>query len=99
MQQATLAVEDEDEMFEQREFTCPECGSHRFGSSNCNALTIEEMDGHCHGYIFDRPTDGVLEHTTRVKPCSFTWSRKEDDLYFKGTGQFESRYSTGACVS
>jgi hypothetical protein len=31
-----------------REFTCPECGSHSYGSSGCIG-PIEAMIGHCHG--------------------------------------------------
>lgn len=31
------------------EFKCPECGSNRFGTSNCLAKNPADMIGHCHG--------------------------------------------------
>ena len=43
-------------------FTCPDCGSHFFGSSGCN-LPIESMTGHCHGtgckFMWSRKDDAL----------------------------------------
>jgi hypothetical protein len=54
------------------QFTCPECGSHMFGTSNCNAPDRAAMVGHCHG------TEKVLGRS-----CRFTWKRSDDAQYFK----------------
>jgi hypothetical protein len=32
-------------------FTCPECGSHEWGTSNCTR-PVSEWEGHCHGCGF-----------------------------------------------
>lgn len=50
-------------------FTCPTCGSHKYGSSGCTGPTTQ-MTGHCHGYI--RQPDG----SQRV--CSYSWPRTKD---------------------
>lgn len=51
-------------------FTCPECGSHYWGSSGPFDVP-EKFTGHCHGYLRDEP-----------RPCRFSWLRKDDDKYF-----------------
>lgn len=38
----------EKKCIEELRFTCPECGSHEFGTSGCTG-PLEEMLGHCHG--------------------------------------------------
>lgn len=48
-----------------REFTCPHCGSHLFGTSNCNGPSSEWI-GHCHG-------------SEEGRNCHFTWHRQTQD--------------------
>lgn len=62
---------------EVREFTCPECGGHTYGTD----LTTNR--GACHGHLPDR------------SPCRFTWSRDDDDCYFRGEGCTISGDATG----
>ena len=50
------------------QFTCPECGSHHFGTSNCTSPS-DKWVGHCHGYIGGQP-------------CRFSWPRTDDSKYF-----------------
>lgn len=71
-------------LIEYREFTCPECGSHMFGTSDpggagCFGLSLGAF-GYCHG----------------ESGCRFTWRRSEDDRYFSGTGRFYE--SEGAAI-
>ncbi|AUR82704.1 hypothetical protein NVP1271B_06 [Vibrio phage 1.271.B._10N.286.54.B4] len=47
-----------------KEFKCPQCGSNRFGTSDC---TSENMTGHCHGF------------TETGHVCKFTWPRSEEE--------------------
>ena len=54
-------------------FTCPECNSHKFGSSGVTATTISR--GHCHGYL------------AVGQPCTFMWGRADDHLYFPLDGE------------
>ena len=61
------------------EFTCPECGSHEFGTSNCRA-PFEEMKGHCNG-VREADAPGYAP-----RRCTFTWARKDDEKYFKVVG-------------
>lgn len=49
------------------EFTCPECGSHYWGT---DGLKTEELTGHCHGVI------------NMVTDCDFSWPRSDDRKYF-----------------
>jgi len=52
------------------EFTCPECGSNKFGSYVRDGI----LYGSCHGY--------VSCHRRYSEPCAFTWDRKDDEKYF-----------------
>jgi len=52
------------------EFTCPECGSHYWGSDMSGGV----YRGGCHG----RGADG--------QACRFTWLRSNDSGYFKIRG-------------
>ncbi len=56
------------------EFTCPECGSHRWGSSGTDDEG-QPLNGHCNGYI---KASGAL-----LRACRFTWLRANDALYFR----------------
>jgi hypothetical protein len=62
------------------EFTCPECVSHSFGTSNCSGEHAQ-MVGHCHGI---RKPDGP---GYAPRSCNFSWSRADDVKYFKVVGQ------------
>jgi hypothetical protein len=68
-------------MMERKEFTCPRCGSHEYGSAQVSAspLVLERI---CHGRF-----DG--------QACGFRWLDKEDDKFFRGTGEFYSRTAVG----
>ncbi len=55
------------------EFTCPECGSHNFGTSGCTGPE-DQMVRHCHGYI--REGDGY-------QSCRFEWPIAEDAKYIR----------------
>lgn len=71
-----------------REFTCPKCGSHHFGTADPTfaerkkPASIEESRfdfnnhaiGHCNGYI--------KESDTKITQCRFNWRRKDDAKYF-----------------
>lgn len=83
-----------DDLLEHKEFTCPKCGSHEFGTATKGftaGMTDEQWvaasTGMCHGY-----TGGP--HPGTFKSCGFTWSRVDDDRYFKGTGRFYPRTAT-----
>lgn len=97
---------------EDKQFTCPQCGSHHFGSgvdaygpvnpfctycggtgllgeSTCSCkLKNATWSGQCHGVVDKK--DG-----TAGQSCRFQWDRKDDAKYFKGTGKFRPRTSTG----
>ena len=52
------------------DFTCPECGSREWGTSNCMG-PVESMVGHCHGgfchFTWPRTEDervGLLDQIT-----------------------------------
>ena len=65
-------------------FTCPKCGSHEWGSSNCTG-PFEEMWGHCHGSgcnfswnrkkqdpdILHEPLDLIERSRTRKKASEY----------------------------
>lgn len=71
------------EMIESQEFTCPRCGSHEFGTSGIHANDWPgDAEGMCHGYLGERI-------------CRFIWRRKDDALYFKGSGSFYPRTVMG----
>lgn len=67
-------------MIERKEFTCPRCGSHAYGSTQLSAspMVLERI---CHGYI-------LIEPRMWQRACGFTWLDKDDDKYFRGTGEF-----------
>lgn len=77
-------------MKEVLKFTCPECGSNKFGSSNCTAEDIADMIGLCHGTV------QTVYGSTRS--CNFTWSRADDAKYFTRTGDLMPA-SIGAIVA
>lgn len=54
-----------------KEFTCPECGSHYYGSTNCTGPG--PMVRHCHGVV-------MLPDGTRWS-CKFNWPEKDDHRY------------------
>ena len=69
------------------EFTCPQCGSHMFGSSNCTGPG--PVTRHCHGY---------KEVALGSISCSFSWPESEDAKYglkppeqMEGVGQSSLR--------
>lgn len=72
-----------EDLIEEREFTCPTCGSHMFGSSMQPDGTYDRM---CHGYIGPG------------NPCHFTFPQSDDNKYFKGTGSFSQREQV-ACTT
>ena len=58
-------------MIDVTEFTCPVCGSHRFGTTiKGPPLDARTNVGHCHNI-----------------PCKFTWPRSDDAKYFHKTGR------------
>lgn len=48
-------------------FTCPECGSHNFGTQNGDDWAI--ATGYCHGY-------------REIQRCGFEWLRSNDNNHF-----------------
>lgn len=62
-------------MIEVREFTCPACGSHRWGTFTMMAGRVAV--GSCSGYDEKSGT-----------ACRFVWLRRDDDDYMRGTGEF-----------
>lgn len=75
-------------LIEDVQFTCPQCGSHEFGSSDPGKP--DEMRGHCHGTWTD--AQGADRN------CSFSWPRTEDSKYFKGLGTYSQLEFTGQQV-
>ena len=67
---------------ENKQFTCPKCGSHKFGSSLATG-TVQNgtWHGHCHGVVQVNPA-------AAARNCGFIWPRSEDAKYFRGTGTF-----------
>lgn len=65
-------------------FTCPECGSHKFGTNNCLAEDAAEMTGECHGTLQRYGAQRA------AVACTFQWSRADDAKYFTGTGDLMS---------
>jgi hypothetical protein len=78
-------------MIENKEFTCPKCGSHKFGSALVSG-TVQNgtWEGCCHGVV--QRTPGVATN------CGFTWSRTDDGKYFKGTGHFYPGENIGQVI-
>ena len=48
------------------EFTCPKCGGHRWGTSDC-LKPVVEWEGYCNG------------HEGNNRTCDFTWNRATQD--------------------
>ena len=72
---------------ENQRFTCPECGSDRFGSAQGPGGGI--WRGYCHGTVHGKkPGEAELN-------CKFSWPRSEDAKYFKGTGTFSPASAVG----
>lgn len=65
------------------QFTCPQCGSHCYGS-------FRREDGKwtrgCHGYAGDD-----------LKPCDFKWKEEQDNLYMKPTGEKMPEMDVAIC--
>lgn len=59
------------ETYEVKDFTCPRCGSHQFGSSVMPSGVLERQ---CHGYLANAP-------------CGFSWTEGDDLLYMQPTGE------------
>ena len=82
-----------EDMIEQTQFTCPQCGSHEFGTDltgvNLNRLDLNGGMGVCHGVR--RYVRGAVAQY----PCGFRWQRRNDALYFRPTGQFIPRTHVG----
>jgi hypothetical protein len=93
---------DKPDQIEEKIFTCPECGSHCWGTSspglsdmNLAELSQQELVelfdkisvGNCHGHI----PSGDGSSTS----CRFTWPRSEDGKYFVGTGRFFPAMAVG----
>ena len=91
-----MSEEQFTERYEEQEFTCPECGSHTFGSG---VDDDHQVKGYCHGYK-NQVVEG-RHATSPPTPCKFTWLRTpaEDAKYFKGTGVFRPREETAQVVS
>lgn len=83
-------------MVEGQEFTCPDCGSHAFGTS---ALNERISKGFCHGSKAAGCLTGRHD-TASVVPCTFNWDRtpEGDAKVFKGNGHFSPRVQTGTVV-
>jgi hypothetical protein len=64
-------------MLERKEFTCPRCGSHHFGSAQ----------------VSEKPL--VLERICHGAGCGFRWLDKDDDRFFRGTGEFHPETCVG----
>lgn len=84
------------EVLEGSEFTCPECGSHAFGSSGIGG---EHFMGHCHGHVVVARYTG-RHQTNPTQPCTFTWQRteEEDAKVFKGNGHWSPAIATAVVV-
>jgi hypothetical protein len=54
------------------EFTCPECGSHYWGSTHLSDGTLERM---CHGFTGDGTPGNAFT------ACKFTWHERDDAKY------------------
>lgn len=87
---------------EETEFTCPECGSHTFGTSQ----TDDGSEGMCHGHVENLPQGEPMPGIRPVppslgyRPCGFTWKRgaEGDALVFTGTGRFRPAVETAQAV-
>jgi hypothetical protein len=56
------------------EFTCPQCGSHYFGTAFKAGFDWSEAVGHCHGYVGTAPD---------LRSCRFSWKRTDDATVFR----------------
>lgn len=96
---STIPRMNPSDQVEDLEFTCPKCGSHKFGTAlNDGALPLDaplaevqaSFDGHatgfCHGTVRVQRFFSIAETT-----CGFTWPRSEDAKYFRRTGRFRPR--------
>lgn len=90
----------EDEMEDELQFTCPNCGSHCFSTSGC--LDWETAYGHCDGATATRMTrdSGEVYPPITDERCKFTWPRKTDDrFYFRPSGRQQPKFGIGGMVS
>ncbi len=67
-------------------FTCPECGSHHFGSSQ--ASESEPGQIHCHGYTH-------IEGAQQPQPCRWSAPRTREGLGDANFGRFEKAKEQG----
>ena len=56
-----------------KRFTCPQCGSHAFGTGPLHPERMDEAEGYCHGRKGEKGE----------QPCLFRWKRKDDARYFR----------------
>lgn len=92
------------EVIEGTQFTCPECGSHAFGTHTTQGPIAEyttsidnKYMGVCHGYAEAKKILSRHE-IAPVKKCTFTWPREEDDKYLKGTNHYSPALMTAQVV-
>ena len=87
-------------MIEDTEFTCPLCGSHKWGTS-CdelaafNDLPASERTVSNMSKIFDEHAIGWCHGYTSAGPCQFKWQRRDDAKHFRGLGTYNNGTSTG----
>jgi hypothetical protein len=88
------------DQIEDMQFTCPQCGSHHFGSgidppvsTPLSQADLDRMEGMCHGYV---PSEQRLPNgAPGQRACGFRWWRKDDAKYFRGLGTFRPRTMAG----
>ena len=97
---------EKDGMREDVQFTCPQCGSHEFGSGFDSFSPPSANCQYCHGRgRIGRGACSCTYDTERGAKmsgcchgpggCRFTWDRKDDAKYFKGLGTFRPIAGTG----
>ena len=79
-------------MIDITEFTCPRCGSHKFGTTldPMRRLDLRTSVGHCHGDRTVRTVGGIS-----LVRCEFSWSRVDDAKYFRKTGEQQAAVHVG----
>jgi hypothetical protein len=74
------------DLIDETEFTCPQCGSHKFGTvfedGVHGVLDASAMVGYCYGDKTVRSPVGI-----RLVRCPFSWRRNDDAKYFRKTGR------------
>ncbi len=67
-------------------FTCPECGSHHFGSSGASETEPGEI--HCHGYK-------QVEGLATAQPCRWSAPRTREGMGAANFERFEKAKDQG----